>query len=462
MLTMNTRILLLSFLLSVLCHSHLAAEDWAQWRGPDRRGVIRNSPPLINSLEGEELKLVWEMPFPPRGASPYYSSPVAANGKVYMHLSPLATLAPPPVKKPEKPKPKKKKDELDDFLSADVSEEDDLPGGMPPPKIRKPKPSAAKPQAQKNRKNPNMDDVLLCVNLADGKELWRFARYGGPGKWGAPNTPCVHGGKVSFLGNKGIVYCLDAETGKDQWTSDALTKQRAAFVASPIVIGGKLIVPVQTTIALNIADGTTLWEAPIGVRSGSPTVWTNGGKSYVIVAGDEIACIDPDNGKVLWKIPGGRLSVSPAVSGDRLAIMYAGKGQGPTVYRMTLSGAEKESEFSYKPAGMGHQTCTPSMDGDLLYAWGSRTSFCYDMAAKRKLWEGASPGDGKPSPIMADKKMILNNSKRVLILDAGSGKTLASANVRVAGCTSCGIAGDRLIVNSGTHLRCYNIGAAGN
>jgi hypothetical protein len=68
-----TAILLGSFI-------HAWAEDWSEWRGPARNGVLKDSPPLMDRIEGDQLPLLCEVPLPP-GNSPKYSSPVGASGR---------------------------------------------------------------------------------------------------------------------------------------------------------------------------------------------------------------------------------------------------------------------------------------------------------------------------------------------------------------------------------------------
>ena len=66
---------------------------------------------------------------------------------------------------------------------------------------------------------PGDDEVTLCLNAGDGKELWRdkyaaqavtgaAARHPGP-----RSSPAVAEGKVVTLGVGGVLSCLDAATG---------------------------------------------------------------------------------------------------------------------------------------------------------------------------------------------------------------------------------------------------------
>jgi len=53
-------------------------------------------------------------------------------------------------------------------------------------------------------------------------------------------TPLIDSQRVYLLGDKGVVTCLDLQTGKQFWASEKLGKRRAKFYASPILAGDLL------------------------------------------------------------------------------------------------------------------------------------------------------------------------------------------------------------------------------
>lgn len=422
------------------------AEDWSQWRGPERTGVLKSSPALLESIDGEELELLWEVALPTGKRVPYYSSPVSAAGRAYLHFSPVSTIPPPPP--PPLPKPEQEPEPEEDILG---DEEEESHGLLDAPVI---KPRPPPPPPPKPAGPPVLDDVLLCVDIATGRELWRFAQRATTGKLGAPNAPCVRGGKAFFVGVGGTVYCVEAETGKETWRADSGGKS-SNYSSSPVVIDDKVIVVEKKMIAFKVSDGSRAWEADVAVGHNSPAIWRKDGKAYVITGGQEITCVDASTGTVIWRTPGSETSATPVVGGDILVMMltYA----NPLVYSLTLEKAESRGGFPIQPAGMGHQACTPCIAGKLLYAWDRAKAFCYDLEEQKMVWQGTSPGDGKPSPILADGKLICNSTRRVLVLDAESGNTLIAAPLKVASCTSTGLGDGNLLVNAGSHFRCYRL-----
>ena len=73
---MRTRLIVL-----VLCQficSCVSADDWPQWRGPNRDGVWSESG-IISEFESDEIALKWRVPI-----SSGYSGPTVAKGLVYV------------------------------------------------------------------------------------------------------------------------------------------------------------------------------------------------------------------------------------------------------------------------------------------------------------------------------------------------------------------------------------------
>jgi outer membrane protein assembly factor BamB len=434
------------------------ADDWCQWRGASRTGVVKDSPPLIASIASNQLPLAWEAPLP-QGTyrRAYYSSPVAAKGRAYLHLSPGTDPAPPPAP-PAKPQAKKA-DDLDDALAAGAKGDRAVTDDAAMADLEK---SAARAEAARaaeaaaQKRSNEAEDMLLCFDLATGREEWRFQRPGGPTGIGAPNSPCISDGRAYFVGVLGRLYCVDAATGQARWQVEtAAAGDRGQYSSSPLVADGMVVVANGKMRAYHAADGKKAWEAAVNAECSSPAVWRWGGRTFVIQIGADIVCVDVKTGEVQWKAPGGESRASVVVSDDYL-VSFA-QVATPQIYRLRSDAAEPVDELKIKPAGMGHQACTPSVEGKRLYFWDSATTYCYDMERKSMVWTGEGPRDGKPSPIVADGKVIGNSRGKVLVLDANSGATLISASVPVADCTSCALTDGRLLVNAGTHLRCYDL-----
>lgn len=384
----------------------LSGADWPQWRGPNRDGAADKSPALMDALPAAGPALLWEYALPPTTPKkPYYGSPAVAAGRVYLRLS---------------------------------------------------SPTAADPKT--------MTDLLVCVNLADGKEVWKLETPGGGAQYGAPNTPCIADGKVYCVGSQGAVLCLDAATGKEVWKVPFEGKG-GAFSSSILVADGKVFVADTALTALDAATGAKAWVNPeIKALHNSPAIWRHEGKTYLLAGQGDMKkkemwktfCVDATSGKTLWNVAGG-VNASPVVSGDTLVVLYWETGL--KVYRMTPAAA---TEIGAAPLDTDDNlSCTPAVQNGKVYGFASKEGFCYDIEKKDFLWRIPTK-DGKAcSPILADGKLIqLTGGKTLRLYDPATGKDLGpakGASVTIVGHSSPALADGRLVVNAGTHLRCYDL-----
>jgi len=127
--------------------------------------------------------------------------------------------------------------------------------------------------------------------------------------------PVVADGAV-FLGTlAGVVYAIDASTGRDRWTFRA-----GGAVLHTCAVDGDLVFFGSADgkiYALRSADGALVWTVPTGaavwnaaaIHAGTVFVGSRDGRLYAIRAKD---------GTVLWTaVTGGPLLCSPAVDGAR-------------------------------------------------------------------------------------------------------------------------------------------------
>jgi outer membrane protein assembly factor BamB len=102
---------------------------------------------------------------------------------------------------------------------------------------------------------------------------------------------------------------------------------------------------------------------------------------------------------------------------------------------------------------------TPVFAGGRLYATDKDRSYCLDATTKTVLWTGPKPGDAKPSAILADGKVLFGGRGKgaLTVVAAADGRPLYQTELGMAGCTSFVLVDGRLLVNGGTHLRCYDL-----
>ena len=250
----------LSLLLVLFSIAALRAEDSPQWMGAQRDGVWRETGILQKFPEGGPV-IRWRVPI---GGG--YAGPSVANGKVYVTDRVLP--------------------------DGSTNPADPFKRGVIPGKER-----------------------VLCLNAADGKEVWKY-EYDCPYTISYPagprTTPVITGGKLYALGAEGTLLCLDAEKGSMLWSKDLKKEYNIktplwGFSSNLLVDGQKLIAmvggPGSAVVAFDKDTGAEIWKALTAPEIGysSPVIYEAGGKRQLIIwDGAGIHGLDPETGKVYW------------------------------------------------------------------------------------------------------------------------------------------------------------------
>ena len=157
-------------------------------------------------------------------------------------------------------------------------------------------------------------EVVECLDAGSGKGLWKF---GYPTAYqddfgfdeGPRSTPLVAGKRVYTLGAEGVLHCLDLGTGKKIWGRPLNTDYQVAkgffgVATSPLLEGGLVLVNVggkgAGIVALAKETGKEVWRATDqGASYSSPVAATIDGTRHVFFFTREgLVSLDPGNGHV--------------------------------------------------------------------------------------------------------------------------------------------------------------------
>src|SRR5713226_148970 len=237
--------------LSLLPSAVLRAEDWLQWRGPNRDGVCGETG-LLESFPAEGLKVRWRVP-----VGWGFSSPVVAQGRVYLADSEVV-----------KPKAKERVHCFDETTGK----------------------------------------ALWTHVYEVAYEDWAFNPTQ---EIGPVATPIVQNGKVYTVGRLGHLFCLDARKGEVLWRRNLEKDYQVAFAPgtpSPLIDGDLLILfiggkPGACVIGLHKDTGKEVWKAlDESLTFSSPIIISSGGKKQLIVWTQEsVTSLDPATGKTYWR-----------------------------------------------------------------------------------------------------------------------------------------------------------------
>lgn len=330
------------------------------------------------------------------------------------------------------------------------------------------------------------EEVLLCLDAASGKEIWRSAQpidyqmhpaAMGHGK-GPKSTPLVNKGNVYTFGITGVISCHDAKTGKLKWRE--LSKQFPntsplfGTAMSPVIDNGLLIAHVGghdkgALTAFDSETGAVKWLNEVdGPAYASPMVVTLAGVRQVVNhTQKEFVGVDAATGKLLWRLPAKseyeENSITTIPYKDTL--IFSREGMGLTAIRL-----EKENGLLVPHEVWGNKEqqlylSSPVLQGNTLYGMSAMKKgqfFALDADTGKMLWlsEGRM-GENAAILNLNDKAILaLTNDAKLIVLPAGANAYAPVASYTVAKSPTWAhpvVVGKRIFIKDETTLAAYSM-----
>ncbi|MCX8157367.1 MAG: PQQ-like beta-propeller repeat protein [Verrucomicrobiae bacterium] len=344
----SSRWLLLAGCGGLCLAAHLQAQDWPQWRGPNRDA--RAASFAAPAAWPKELKAAWKVTVGEGVANPSLVGDrlyviARQEGKEIMRCLEAAT----------------GKELWQDAYEAQ---------GATGPAASFSGPRATPAVAGGKVVALGVRGVLSCWDANTGKLLWRKEEFTGslPRFFTSASPLLVDGLCIVQLGggNQGGVLAYDLNTGQEKWR---WTGDGAAY-ASPVlatVDGVKLVIAQTDTkmVAVTLAEGKLVWEAPFAVQ----------GRGYN--------------------------AVTPLVDGA--TIFYGGSGRGMTAVKLAREGDKFTATELWKSSDINLQFNTPVLKDGWLYGISARNEiFCASAKDGKLAWSvpftGAAAAEAAPQP----------------------------------------------------------------
>ena len=336
--------------LSLLCLAAFAsvstpADDFPQWRGPNRDGISLETG-LLKSWPKEGPKLLWQV----KSAGGGFSTPSVANEQV--------------------------------VLLGDEGLENEFVKAL----------SVADGKE------------LWTTRIGNVGEPNQRPAYPGP-----RSTPTIDGDRIYVLGSDGDLVCLDQKTGKIRWQKNVRQEfggkpGRWAYSESPLVDGDAVLCTPggesATMVALNKMTGDTIWKAvvPGGDAAAYASIMishADGLKQYVQFVEKGVIGVNAKDGTFLWRwdrpAQGSPANIpTPVVFED---YVFAGSGRaGGGLAKLKIQDQKAEVEQIYfeqkAPTAIGGAIKV----GSELYGSASRALLCLDFLTGRIKWESGDIG----------------------------------------------------------------------
>lgn len=325
------------------------------------------------------------------------------------------------------------------------------------------------------------DEAVVCYTLRGGDEVWSHTTPGkleGPGGIGPRATPAIDAGRVYSVGGQGRLLCLNGADGKEVWSVDILADNGAenlihGVCASPLVLDGLIYVcPTgkdgKSLAAYDTATGKKKFATGAGRASyASPMLVTLGGAKQILVFHEAgVSGHEPKTGAVLWTYPWFNeqaiSSSQPIVlAGDEgELIVTTAYGKGSTRIRVQRG---PDSAWTTKSVWESRQMQTKFssavLKGDHVYGLDEAILSCIDAKTGKRTWKGGRYGYGQLLRL-GDFLLVLTEGGRLALVEARPDKWVERGNVEaIEGKTwnNLALAGDILVVRNDQEAAAFQL-----
>ncbi len=374
MITVVCFTLLAGLALTTVRGEELTHDSWPQWRGPFRDSSL-TATKLPESLAENRLKQIWRVEL-----GPSYSGPIVSADRIF------------------------------------VTETRD-----------------------------NTTEVVRALDRKTGKELWKqewpgalnvpfFAKANGD--W-IRATPAFDGERLYVAGMRDVLVCLDAASGKELWRLDFVKKLDTVpptfgFASSPLIIGDSVIVQAGGGLCkVDKRSGELLWRVldDGGGMSGSAFsspyfASLNGVPQIIVQTRTTLAGVNPDDGTLFWKkeIPAfrGMNILTPTVYNNSVFTSSYGGGSFLLATTKDESGWNLSEVWTSKT--QAYMSSPIVIDGHLYLHLRNQRFTCLDLKTGKTRWTTTPYGKYWSTVTDGEKILALDQTGELLLIRANPEK----------------------------------------
>jgi outer membrane protein assembly factor BamB len=356
---MNSSLLFSASLFFFFHEIGIRADDWPQWRGPNRDGISHETG-LLKEWPKEGPALTWKVAHTGSG----YSTPAVVGERLYLLGNEGLE---------------------NEFVEALSTSDGSKSWSTPIGKVGNP------------QQKPNFP--------------------------AARSTPTVDGALLYALGSDGDLVCLESENGKIRWRKNLRKDFGGkpgewAYSESPLVDGDAVICTPggseATIIALDKKSGQVLWKSPLpegdeAAYSSIIVVKTEGTRQYVQLLQKGLVGVDAKTGKLLWRYskPISRYgaNIPTPITSDGF-IYAASAGTGGGLVKLKITGTSIQADQVYFESKLPTAIGGVVKVGNSLYGTTAQALLCLDFQKGDVKWQDRALGAA--SICYADDRLYLH------------------------------------------------------
>jgi outer membrane protein assembly factor BamB len=345
----------------------VSANDWPQWRGPQRDGLSTEKG-LLGEWPADGPKLVWQV----KDIGSGYSTPSVVGDRLYL----LSNQG------------------LDNEFVQALEAKD-----------------GKKVWSQR------------IGNVGNPKQQ--------PNYPAARSTPTVEGEAVYALGSDGDLACLERATGKVRWQKNLRKDYGGepgvwAYSESPLIDGEAVVCTPgssnATVVALNKETGDTIWKCAIpdggqAAYTSAQVIEASGVRQYIQMLQKSLVGVEAKTGKLLWhydRTAKGSPALIPTPVADGDFIYSAGARNGGGGVRLKSNGGTFEPEQVYFSPKLPTSIGGAVKVGNYLYGTSAGALLCMEFTTGNVKWDDRSISPA--SLCYADGRLYLHGEEGAVAL----------------------------------------------
>jgi outer membrane protein assembly factor BamB len=281
---------------------------------------------------------------------------------------------------------------------------------------------------------PSMDEHLYAVDLARGKQKWKYKATS------FKASPVVRNGLVYAGDLDGGFHCLSADKGEKRWVFEAGAEVGGAnFFGESILVSSH-----DENLYCLTRDGKQRWKFKTeGQVYGAPAVAD--GKTFLVGCDSQLHVIDVAKGKELRSTElGGQTAAAAAVLGSEL---YVGTMKNEV---RAIDWKKGAATWTFKsPRRQGFYSSAAVTDK--LVVIGSRDGWVYALDRKtgKEKWSVPTGGKVDSSPVVAGSRVVVGSADgRLYVLDLASGKGLQRVSLDGPVVASPAVVGGKVLIGT--------------